>query len=94
MVRGGGGLVAGLKLSAVLTLGTLAVFAVLGLLASLVGTVLGRVFPYAALVLAGAFLVLGALSLSGHKLGLELDLLSPRATGSVRSTSSASPVRL
>jgi peroxiredoxin len=62
LARGQGGVRAGLKLGALLALGTLTAFAGVGALLALVGMALGRAFPYVAVGLALLFLLLEALS--------------------------------
>lgn len=81
LAQGGSrGAAAGLGLGLVLGLGALTVFAAMGLLVALVGFALGRMFPYLALALALGFLVLGALSLGGRKVGLGLGFRAPEGT--------------
>ncbi len=81
LVHGRGGLGAGLRLGAALTLGTLLAFGGLGLLVALIGLALGRIFPYMALVLAVGFLLMGTLSLSGHSVKLPFSFQAPTSFG-------------
>lgn len=76
-----GGVRPGLKLGALLTLGTLTAFGGAGLLLALVGMALGRAFPYVAVVLAVFFLLLGALSLAGRPPQLAVGVRAPGSEG-------------
>jgi len=81
LARGRGGVRAGLRLGGLLTLGTLTAFGGVGLLVTLVGVALGRLFPYVALALAALFLALGALSVGGRAPRLGLGLRAPVREG-------------
>lgn len=81
LARGQGGVRAGLKLGALLALGTLTAFAGVGSLLALVGMALGRAFPYVAVGLALLFLLLGALSVAGRKPSPAFGLRAPKGEG-------------
>lgn len=81
LAQGQGGVRSGLKLGALLSLGTLTAFAGVGLLLALVGMALGRAFPYVAVVLALFFLLLGALSFAGQTPHLAFGLRAPKGEG-------------
>lgn len=76
-----GGVRSGLRLGALLSLGTLTAFGGAGLLLALVGMALGRAFPYIAVVLAALFLLLGARSLAGRTPHLAFGLRAPKGEG-------------
>lgn len=81
LAGGRGGVRAGLGLGLFLSLGALTAFGGLGLLLALVGSALARYLPYVNLALGLGLLLLGALTLAGRGLGLEVGFQVPRGLG-------------
>lgn len=79
--QGRGGVSAGLGLGLLLTLGTLSVFGIIGLVFSWVGNTLGRYLPYLNLSLGLVLMVMGVLTLIGKGGGLNLPLRAPIGQG-------------
>jgi len=77
LARGRSGFWGGLSLGLFLTLGTLSMFAVVGLLLDIAGTALEGMLPYVELLLSGAVLLIGALTLGGRFLMPEVGLRAP-----------------